>query len=134
MCYDICMGNFAKHFGRIALFVIYFWFGLLKVLGSSPASPLVLELHSMTVTFISPELFLTLFGGFEVLIGLMFLASIFWPRIRAATIVLFTIHMFTAILPLVLVPGQVWQGAWVPTLEGQYIIKNLALIAIVLNL
>ena len=128
------MRQYTTTFSRIALFVIYFWFGLLKVLGSSQASPLVLELHAKTVSFISPDLFLALFGGFEVLIGLMFLVSIFWPEVRVATVVLFAIHMFTAILPLVLVPGMVWQSAWVPTLEGQYIIKNLALIAVVLNL
>jgi hypothetical protein len=29
------------------------------------------------------------------------------------------------------VPGAVWQAAFVPTLEGQYIIKNLALISVV---
>ena len=128
------MRQYTTTFSRIALFVIYFWFGLLKVLGSSPASPLVLELHAKTVSFISPDLFLALFGGFEVLIGLMFLISIFVPQIRAATVVLFTVHMFTAVLPLVLVPEMVWQSKFIPTLEGQYIIKNLALIAVVLNL
>ncbi|HEY4518696.1 MAG TPA: hypothetical protein VJG48_03710 [Candidatus Paceibacterota bacterium] len=128
------MRQYTTTFSRIALFIIYFWFGLLKVLGSSPASPLVLELHAKTVSFISPDLFLALFGGFEVLIGLMFLISIFVPQIRTATVVLFTVHMFTAVLPLVLVPEMVWQSKFIPTLEGQYIIKNLALIAVVLNL
>ena len=41
---------------------------------------------------------------------------------------LFAIHMFTTILPLFCM-SEVWEHTIVPTLEGQYIIKNIALIA-----
>ncbi len=33
-------------------------------------------------------------------------------------------------MPLVLLPKVAWVHAFVPTLEGQYIIKNLAIIAV----
>ncbi|MCC7436506.1 hypothetical protein IT402_01365, partial [Candidatus Nomurabacteria bacterium] len=38
-------------------------------------------------------------------------------------------HMVTTFLPLIFLPSIVWQSAFVPTLEGQYIIKNLVIIA-----
>jgi uncharacterized membrane protein YkgB len=37
---------------RISLFVVFFWFGLLKVIGLSPASALVQRLFEHTISFI----------------------------------------------------------------------------------
>jgi uncharacterized membrane protein YphA (DoxX/SURF4 family) len=120
-----------QNFGRIALFIIYAWFGILKIVGMSPATPLVTALMAKTVpSFIPPHVFLILLGSFETLIGLMFL----FPRLQKPATILFVLHMLMVWSPLVLTPGMVWQALFVPTLEGQYIIKNLALIAIVLNL
>lgn len=117
-------------FSRIALFVIYVWFGALKVLGTSPANPLVSRLLEHTMPFMSFGTFIIFFGLFEVLIGTLFLVHKF-DRI---TIPLFGIHMVTTFMPLILLPVITWQSVFVPTLEGQYIIKNIALIAIVLNI
>jgi uncharacterized membrane protein YphA (DoxX/SURF4 family) len=119
-------------FSRISLFIIYFWFGLLKVLGLSPASPLVKDLSDMTglSSFISPTHFLILFGICECILGIMFLI----PRVTKISKWLFTLHMITTFMPLFLVPQDVWITSFVPTLEGQYIIKNLALIVAVLIL
>ncbi len=113
---------------RIALFVIYFWFGLLKVLGQSPATPMVEHLLTHTMPFMSIGLFLVLFGLFEMFIGLLFLIP---SREKLAT-ALFFIHMLVCALPLFML-GEVWTHIFVPTLEGQYIIKNLALIACALS-
>lgn len=124
------MRDYRKSFARLALFLIYFWFGLLKVLGKSPASPLVLHLLSKTLPTFPPGSFLVFFGVFEMLIGVLFLI----PRFQKLSITLFALHMLSAFAPLILVPTDVWQTRWVPTLEGQYIIKNLALIALVINL
>lgn len=38
--------------------------------------------------------------------------------------------MIATILPLILLPSIAWSGFLVPTLEGQYIIKNLAIMAL----
>jgi len=113
--------------GRFALFLIYFWFGLLKLLGTSPASPLVLSLLERTMPFMSPELFLTLFALFEMLIGILFL----FPQAFRFVLWLFIVHMAMTIMPLFMLPAVTWQSFLVPTLEGQYIIKNIALISIV---
>jgi len=117
-------------FSRFALFVVFFWFGILKVIGLSPASEVVQNLFNQTVPFIAFPTFLILFGLFECLIGILFL-------IRGAervVIPLLFIHMFTTFGPLVLLPSETWQAFFVPTLEGQYIIKNLVIIAAALGI
>jgi uncharacterized membrane protein YkgB len=40
--------------------------------------------------------------------------------------------MFIVFSPLVILPNETWQKTLVPTLEGQYIIKNLVIIALAL--
>jgi uncharacterized membrane protein YkgB len=118
-------------FSRFALFLVYFWFGALKVFSAqAAANPLVLALLLKTMPFISPTLFLILFGTFETIIGITLLV----PKFNRIGLVLLTLHMITAIVPLVLLPGFTWQGFLVPTLEGQYIIKNVLIIALALNI
>lgn len=112
---------------RFALFVIYFWFGLLKVIGQSPASEMVHKMFNMTMShipFLSFGVFIVLFGLFEILIGILFLI----PGWEKVALMLFFIHIFTTILPLFIM-SEVWTRILVPTLEGQYIVKNLALIS-----
>ena len=90
----------------------------------SPASEMVEKLLGITMPFIPFATFIILFGLFEMLIGLLFLM----PKWEKFAIGLFIIHMFTTTLPLFFM-GEVWTSILVPTLEGQYIVKNLALIA-----
>ncbi len=115
----------AMPFARFSLFVVFFWFGILKVLGTSPANPLVTSLLEETMQFIGAGEFIFIFGIFEMIIGLSFL----WPRLIRISIALLAFHMITTFMPLVLLPQMAWQKILVPTLEGQYIIKNLVIIA-----
>jgi len=110
---------------RFGLFVIFFWFGLLKVIGLSPASGLVQQLFEQTVPFMSFSTFIILFGLFEMLIGVLFLIR----GVERVVIPLLLIHMITTVMPLFLLPEVTWSGFMTPTLEGQYIIKNIALVA-----
>ncbi len=114
---------------RIALFVVYFWFGFLKIIGQSPASAMVHDLLNQMMPFVSFPVFIVLFGLFEVLIGLLFII----PGLERLAVVLFFLHIFTTALPLFVLP-EVWNRAFVPALEGQYIIKNLALVACVVTI
>lgn len=112
-------------FARIALFVVFFWFGILKLLGISPAGALVHALFDQTIPFMEFSLFYMLFAGFECLIGILFL-------IRGAERIVFPmliLHMITTALPLFMLSSATWQSFMVPTLEGQYIIKNLVIVA-----
>lgn len=110
---------------RFGLFVVFFWFGALKVIGMSPASPLVEALFEKTISWMPFSSFIILFGLFEVLIGILFLI----PKAERLVIPLLFFHMITTFMPLFLVPGATWSGFLIPTLEGQYIIKNLVIIA-----
>ncbi len=110
---------------RFGLFVVFFWFGALKVLGLSPASGLVQSLFEQTIPFISFSTFLVLFGLFECLIGILFLIK----GMERIVIPLLLIHMITTFGPLVYLPQDSWQSFMVPTLAGQYIIKNLVIVA-----
>jgi uncharacterized membrane protein YphA (DoxX/SURF4 family) len=115
---------------RIALFIIFFWFGILKLLGASPAEPLVQDLFTRTIPFIPFNTFYVLFSLYECLIGVLFLI----PKATRVVIALLVLHMVTTFLPLVLLPSVAWSGWFVPTLEGQYILKNLAIIALAIGI
>jgi len=111
---------------RLALFAVFFWFGFVKLTGMSPAGPLA---EALTVKTIGPELFDLLFGMLafvECVIGILFLI----PRAVRIVIPLLLFHMAIVCAPLVLVPEMTWQSFLVPTLEGQYIIKNLVIVAL----
>lgn len=107
---------------RLAIGVIFIWFGILKPLGLSPADQLVRD-----VTFWMPiPHFVFVLGLWEVAIGLCFL---FQPFIRLGLVLLF-LHMPGTALPFVLLPEQCWKVfPYALTLEGQYIVKNLVLVA-----
>lgn len=110
---------------RIGLFIVYAWFGMLKVLGLSPAGPLVHQLFDATISFIAFDTFYLLFAWFEVLVGVLFLI----PKATRIVIPLLLVHMVTTILPLIFLPGATWNGFMVLTIEGQYIVKNILIIA-----
>lgn len=109
---------------RIGIFVVYFWFGILKVIGTSPANPLVSALLAKTLPFITFNQFIIILGVYEMLIGIIFLI----PHLERVAIPLLVLHLITVVMPLILLPAITWQSAWVPTLEGQYIIKNVLIV------
>lgn len=113
-------------FARFSLFIVYFYFGAIKIFSTSPAAPLVYALQEKTIPFIPFQPFYMGFSMFEMLIGVLFLI----PRFTKLVFVLFIIHMTTTMMPLVILPSYTWQSAFVPTLDGQYMIKNLILIAL----
>lgn len=111
---------------RASLFIVFFWFGALKVLAVSPANGLVAALLARTLPFFTFNQFIVGFGLFEMLIGLAFVVPK-WERVALA---LLAVHMVTTFLPLLVLPQLTWTGFLTPTLEGQYIIKNVVIIAL----
>lgn len=111
---------------KIAFFIVFFWFGLLKVLEASPAHPMVSSLLNKTMPFMALEPFMIAFGIFEMIIGILFLV----PRAERVVFPLLAIHMLTTVMPMLLLPSVAWSGFLVPTLEGQYMIKNIVIIAL----
>ncbi|HEV8195698.1 MAG TPA: DoxX family membrane protein [Gemmatimonadales bacterium] len=113
---------------RLSLGLVFLWFGALKFLpGGSPAE----NLAGRTVAALSggripPSLSLPVLAGWECLIGLGLLTGTFLRLILA----LLFLQMVGTLTPLVLFPHEVFTRIpFVPTLEGQYIIKNLVLIS-----
>jgi uncharacterized membrane protein YkgB len=115
---------------RIAIFTVFFWFGILKIFALGPANPLVSNLLESTLPFISFDQFIIIFGLYEMVIGIVFL----FPGLERLAIALLMPHMVMTILPLILLPAVTWTMPFVPTLEGQYIIKNLVIIALAFSL
>jgi len=112
---------------RISLFVVFFWFGLLKPLGVSAAAPMVIKTVGW-MPLLSPEQWLAVIGWWEVAIGICFL----FRRTTRTAIALLFLQMFGTFLPLFILPGTTFQPGGIPllpTLEGQYIIKNLIIIS-----
>ena len=112
---------------RLSFGVIFFWFGVLKPIGLSPAEPLVLA-TTRWLPFFEGKSWLMIIGWWEVAIGVAFL---FRRTVRIA-IALLALQMVGTFMPLVLLPDVTFQSGHLPygpTLEGQYIIKNLLIIA-----
>jgi uncharacterized membrane protein YphA (DoxX/SURF4 family) len=115
---------------RVAIFVIYFWFGILKLFNLSPAGPLAQALVAKTFGAQHYDLLFHVLAVYECLIGVMFL----FPKLTRVVIPLLAVHLVIVCSPLVLVPHLAWSRAFVPTLEGQYIIKNVAIIALAIGI
>lgn len=116
------MHDYAPWLLRVSLALVFIWFGALKPLGMSPAN----ELVARTVVWFPPRVFLPILGVWEVLIGICLLIK---PLNRAGLLLLF-LQMPGTMLPLFLLPDVCFDRIpWIPTLEGQYIIKNLVLIS-----
>jgi len=116
---------------KLSFAIIFIWFGILKPLGYSAAIPLV----KATVTwlpFFEPETWVGIIGWWEVVIGIFFL---FQKTIRMAILLLF-LQMSGTFMPMIFLPEVVFQNGniFLPTMEGQYIIKNIMIISAALVL
>lgn len=114
--------KYSDWFLRIALAIIYIWFGAMKPFDVSPAADLVAN----SVYFLPREPFFIFLGILEVLIGILFLI----PRFTKIAFWLMIVHMIGTFIPFVTLPDATFlKFPYSLTLEGQYIIKNFALIA-----
>ena len=113
---------------RIALGIVFVWFGVLKFFpGLSPAEVLAARtIETMTFGLVKPALSLPILATWETLIGLGLLTGSY---MRVTLLLLFT-QMLGTITPLFFFPAETFvRIPYAPTLEGQYIIKNLVLVA-----
>ncbi len=113
---------------RVALGVVFLWFGALKFFpGLSPAQDLAARtIEALSFGVVPPSVSLPVLAAWEVAIGLGLLIG-HWMR---AILLLLFVQMLGTITPLVLFPTETWTVFPIaPTLEGQYIIKNVVLVA-----
>lgn len=125
------IASFMKKWGvialRISLGIIFIWFGVLKTVGISPAEPLVKATVGW-MPFFTTDGWVVIIGWWEVIIGVSFL---FQKTIRIA-IALLAMQMAGTFMPLIILTEVTFQSGgfpYAPTLEGQYIIKNLLIIS-----
>jgi uncharacterized membrane protein YkgB len=111
---------------RIAFFLVFFWFGVLKMMELSPSIGVVHNLYEHFLWFIPWKLFILMFGAYECIIGIIFL----FPGKEKYALFMLVPHAITTFSPLVFVPTLTWKGFMVPNLIGQYIIKNLVIISL----
>jgi len=115
-------------FLRISLGIIFLWFGGLKFFpGLSPAEGLAARtITAMSFGAIPGDVALFVLAIWECAIGIGLLTGIF----LRATLLLLALQMLGTFAPLLLYPAETFtRFPYAPTLEGQYIIKNLVLIA-----
>jgi uncharacterized membrane protein YkgB len=117
------MARWGIPFLRLAMGVVFLWFGVLKLFpGVSPAEPLV----TATVTILPAAIFMPILAVWEMLIGLGFLMG----KLLRTTILLLFLQMPGTMSPIFLLPERVFaKFPWALTIEGQYIFKNLVLIS-----
>lgn len=110
---------------RLPLFIIFFWFGLLKVIELSPARQLIID-TVFWMPILSAETWVVVIGYWEMFIAIFFLTK----RTTFLAMILLFLQMSGTFMPLILFPDITFQSSnpLLPTLEGQYIIKNIIII------
>jgi len=108
---------------RVALGVVFLWFGLLKVFGASPVADLV----EATLSWLPPRTAVVLVGAVETVLGLGLIAGV---AVRLV-VTLLGLHLLGTFAPLFLFPHVAFEGGdpWRLTVEGEFIVKNLVLLA-----
>jgi len=113
---------------RVSLGVVFFWFGVLKFFpGLSPAQDLAAHtILLLSFGLVGPSLSIPILAAWECAIGLGLLHGGY----LRSTLFLLWLQMLGTLTPLVLFPGETFtRFPYAPTLEGQYIIKNVVLIS-----
>lgn len=113
---------------RLSLGIVFLWFGALKFFPAlSPAEGLAIAtIRALTLGLLSPQAAILLLAAWETVIG----AGLILGRFLRATLLLLWLQMLGTITPLFLFPGETFTHIpYAPTLEGQYIIKNIVLVA-----
>lgn len=107
---------------RIALGVVYVWFGILKIIGASPIADLVAAM----VPFVPADVTVVGLGIAEVGLGAALIANLFVPWVAAIQV----LHLLGTFAVFVFQPAVVHTGnPFLVTLEGEFIAKNLVLVA-----
>jgi uncharacterized membrane protein YkgB len=106
---------------RVALGVVYIWFGALKFSDSTPVG----ELVARTVPFLPPHLSVPALGAFEVLLGIGLLSG----RRLALVALLMVAHLAGTFLVLVTQPDVAFQhgNPLMLTMAGEFVVKNIVL-------
>ena len=113
---------------RISVGIVFVWFGILKFFpGVSAAQDLAIRTIELLTFGLVPEaLIINGLALWEVIIGIGLISGKFMRE----TLLLLFLQMIGTFTPIFLFPGEVFNHIpYAPTLEGQYIIKNIVIIS-----
>ena len=124
---DEAVLGFMERYGvtvlRVAVAIVFIWFGALKVIDRSPVEGLVKD----TIYFLPEDTFFVVIGVWEMIIGVGLLV----PVLLRLTLALFWLQMAGTFLSLIVLPERVFQDGNPLLLDvtGEFVVKNLVLIA-----
>jgi uncharacterized membrane protein YkgB len=129
---DVKITNWMSKYGiwllRISIGIVFFWFGFLKFFpGVSPAEGIAVKtINVITFDLLSDRTILIILATWESIIGIGLITGIY---LREILLLLF-LQMIGTLMPIFFFPGDVFiKVPYIPTLEGQYILKNLVLVS-----
>ena len=110
---------------RVALGVVFLWFGALKVFGVSPVVELVLQTYYFLP--IPSGLLFDILGVWEVVIGL----GLIFKKCLRCTLALLWLQMLGTLAAPLFAPAMFFSGGnpFLLTMEGEFVVKNLVLVA-----
>lgn len=108
---------------RIALAIVFLWFGALKIAGVSP----VVGMLEKTWEFVPTNIFVMILGVVEILIGIGLIAK----KCLRTTLGLLWLQMAGTLVTPFLSPDMFFShgNPLLLTLEGEFVMKNFVLIA-----
>ena len=122
--FDRRMADWMERWGhrihRLALALVFLWFGALKVAGRESATSLIAH----TVFFASPEVLVPILGLWEIAIGICLVVM---PLLRVGLFLLALRLPGTLLALFVRADVCFVELPWVPSLEGQYLVKDFLL-------
>jgi uncharacterized membrane protein YphA (DoxX/SURF4 family) len=129
---DLAVTSWMARYGltllRVSLGVVFLWFGALKLFPDlSPAQDLATRTISvLTFGLVPPSVSLPVLAVWESVIGIGLIVG----RGLRFFLLLLYLQMLGTLTPIVLFPHEAFtRFPYAPTLEGQYIIKNVVLIS-----
>lgn len=121
------MADYSIMLLRVSLGIVFFWFGVLKFFpGLSPAQELATRtIDVLSFGLIPANVSILILATWECVIGL----GLIFGVLMRATLFLLWLQMLGTITPIFFFPQEIFiHIPYAPTLEGQYIIKNIVLI------
>lgn len=108
---------------RFSLGVVFLWFGVMKLMMNTP----VTELLAATYTMLPVMETVIVLGVLEVFVAIGLLCGIFLRTTIAFTV----LHLLGTFFTLALNPSLFFEPGqfWILTFEGEFIIKNVVLLA-----
>ncbi|WP_336363159.1 hypothetical protein [Halalkalicoccus salilacus] len=123
---DRAIGAWSARYGVSALCytlaVVFFWFGIVKPFGVSPANPVV----ETGIYFLPFDVFFPVLGWWEAAVGV----GLLFKRTMRFAVYLMVFQMLGTMIPLFSAPAMTFTTfPFVPTEIGAYIIKNWVILS-----